>query len=200
MLATIHLHGQICLQIPAQTGTQPKPLLFPPFFWVREGKETMPRQPWQFSCVCHYNCISAIKVSQHTHKGKKSICMAGKQTLWHISPILYLNLVPSTRQNIDRGSKWDVWGRGTNFLHTSIKSLLLVLLKEKLCICIRVYTFTSARTKVRKVQTRRLKWFSWRPEAVIAAMSLPIFLHQSFERFVSIPLAVIPWWQSLLVF
>lgn len=61
--------------------------------------------------------------------------------------------------------------------------------KVNICICIQVYTFISVNIKVRKIQ--RLKPFYWRLEAIIPAMSLPIFLHQGFERFVSIVLTVI---------
>lgn len=56
------------------------------------------------------------------------------------------------------------------------------------------YTHTrlSVSTEARKTQSRRLKPFCCLLEAIVLATSLPIFLHQGFERFVSILLTVIP--------
>jgi len=81
VLAAIHLHRQICLQITKQAGKQPKPLLSLslPFFQARERKETMPGQPWQFSlCLSLLSLVSAIKSiathiqrqAEHLHGGE----------------------------------------------------------------------------------------------------------------------------------
>lgn len=55
-----------------------------------------------------------------------------------------------------------------------------------------IHTHLSVSTKLRKTQNGRLKPSYCLLEAIIVAMSLSIFLHQGFERFVSILLTVIP--------